>query len=229
MTKLLVRNKKIAASANEIYTLYNYGIPALKSKTGLSTCPMAGQCAKGCYAQAGAYVWSNVSQAYEWRLAQSLTANFAESLQKELAPKIKTALRQQKQLVIRIHDSGDFYNVEYIRKWLKVMQLNPTVIFYAYTKMVPVFNKLRAQGEIPSNFKIIYSEGGIADKLINCQEDRHSRVFTDKESLISAGYDDASKNDTVAFLSDSGKIGLVYHGVKSKSWDTEQAKTHRAD
>ena len=218
MTKLLVKNAKIAKSSNETYTLYNYGIPALKSVTGLVTCPMAGQCAKGCYAQAGAYVWSNVSQAYEYRLKLSLQDDFPELVQLELNPKIKTAIRQGKQLVIRIHDSGDFYNVQYLRKWLKVIQANPTVIFYAYTKMVPIFNRLKA--EIPSNFKVIYSEGGIGDNLINCTEDRHSRVFTSEESLISAGYDDASKDDTVAFASVTGKIGLIYHGVKSRSWST---------
>jgi hypothetical protein len=222
VTKLLVKNKKIAESANDSYTLYNYGIPALKSVQGLVTCPMAGQCAKGCYAQAGAYAWGNVQKAYEFRLLQSQQDNFVELLEKELAPKIKTAKRQEKQLVIRIHDSGDFYSVKYLRKWLTIIQRNPSVTFYAYTKMIPIFNKLRQNGEIPNNFKVIYSEGGIADNLINCQEDRHSRVFPSKDALISAGYDDASKDDTVAFTSLTGKIGLIYHGVKSKAWTTDQ-------
>ena len=222
MTKLIVKNAKIAASGNDTHTVYNYGIPAYKAQSGMVTCPMAGHCATGCYAQAGAYAWGNVKNAYEFRLAQSLKPDFPELFQSELNPKIKTATRQGKQLVVRIHDSGDFYNTAYIRKWLKIIQLNPTVKFYAYTKMVPIFKALQAKGEIPSNFTIIYSEGGIVDKLINCTEDRHSRVFPTKEALISAGYDDASKDDTVAFNSLTGKIGLVYHGVKSKSWDTDQ-------
>ena len=54
MTKLLVRNAKIAKSSNDTHTIYNYGIPALKARDGLVTCPLAGTCAKGCYAQAGA-------------------------------------------------------------------------------------------------------------------------------------------------------------------------------
>lgn len=48
----------------------------------------------------------------------------------------------------------------------------------------------------------------------------HSRVFGSLEELEAAGYDDASKDDKVAFLSESGKVGLVYHGVKSKAWST---------
>lgn len=222
MTKLLVKNKKIAASANDTYTLYNFGIPAYKSVQGLVTCPMAGQCAVGCYAQSGAYAWGNVQKAYEFRLLQTQQDNFPELLQKELIPKIKTALRQSKQLVIRIHDSGDFYSVKYIRSWLTIIQNNPTVKFYAYTKMLPIFKRLQANGEIPNNFTIIYSEGGTADKLVNCQEDRHARVFPSKEALVVAGYDDASKDDTVAFNSSTGKIGLIYHGFKSRAWSTDQ-------
>ena len=222
MTKLIVKNQKIADSGNDTYTVYNYGIPAYKAADGRITCPMAGACAKGCYAQAGAYAWGNVKNAYEFRLAQSLKPDFPALFQSELDPKIKTAKRQGKQLVVRIHDSGDFYNLEYIRKWLKIMQLNPSVKFYAYTKMIPTFKALQVQGKIPSNFTIIYSEGGTVDKLIDCTEDRHSRVFPSKEALISAGYDDASKDDTVAFNSLTGKIGLIYHGVKSKTWTTDQ-------
>lgn len=221
-TKLLVKNAKIAKSSNDVYTLYNFGIPALESVNGFVTCPMAGQCASGCYAQNGTYAWGNVKNAYEFRLLQTFSDNFVDLLEIELKPKIKTANRQQKQLVIRIHDSGDFYNIEYINKWLKIIQRNPTVLFYAYTKSVPIFKRLKENDKIPSNFTLIYSEGGKADHLIDCQNDRHSRVFLTEKSLISAGYDNASKDDTVAFTSSTGKIGLIYHGFKSKTWNTEK-------
>jgi hypothetical protein len=218
MTKLLVKNKKIAKSANDTYTLYNYGIPAYVSKTGKKTCPMAGQCAKGCYAQAGAYVWPVVAAAYEYRLAASLSDTFQQQIETELAPKVKTAKRQGKQLVIRIHDSGDFYDIAYLMKWIDIMEANPSVLFYAYTKMVPMFKRLASS--IPKNFTVILSEGGLADSKIDAVTDRHSRVFSSLQELVQAGYDDASNDDTVAFNSLTGKIGLVYHGVKSKAWET---------
>jgi len=220
MTKLLVKNAKIAKSSNDTTTIYNFGIPAFKAADGLSTCPLAGQCAKGCYAQAGAYAWGNVKQAYEFRLKASQQANFPALVQLELNPKIKTAVRQDKQLTIRIHDSGDFYNLTYTKKWLKVMRNNPTVKFYAYTKMIPMFKALQKSCQIPENFTIIFSEGGVMDGMI-LAGDRHSRVFPDESSLISAGYDNASKNDLVAIEAASGKIGLIYHGVKSRAWATD--------
>ena len=225
MTKLLTKNNKIAKSNDDNLTIYNYGIPALETIIDgeiFVTCPMAGECAKGCYAQMGAYAWENVNSAYKFRLMQSLKVNFPDLLQQELNPKIKTALRKQKQLVIRIHDSGDFYDLTYIKKWLKIIQANPTVKFYAYTKQVIIFKKMQERGQVPDNFTLIFSEGGKADHLINTATDRHSRVFLTESDLISAGYDDASENDTVAFNSLTGKIGLIYHGYKSKEWTTDQ-------
>lgn len=225
MTKLLVKNSKIAKSNDDDLTIYNYGIPALKTVIDgkeFITCPMAGECAEGCYAQMGPYAWENVNSAYKFRLMQSFKLNFPDLLQQELNPKIKTALRKQKQLVIRIHDSGDFYDLSYIKKWLKIIQANPTVKFYAYTKQVIVFKKMQEKGQIPDNFTLIFSEGGKADHMIDTTTDRHSRVFLTESDLISAGYDDASENDTVAFNSLTGKIGLIYHGYKSKEWTTDQ-------
>jgi hypothetical protein len=48
---------------------YNWGIPAYRAANGFATCPMAGACAKGCYATQGAYTFSNVKPAFERRLA----------------------------------------------------------------------------------------------------------------------------------------------------------------
>ena len=44
-----------------------------------------------------------------------------------------------KKVVFRIHESGDFYNVEYFRKWAKVaehFENDDRIIFLAYTKSV---------------------------------------------------------------------------------------------
>ena len=38
---------------------------------------------------------------------------------------------------IRIHVGGDFFNQDYLLAWVDVASLNPTKIFYAYTKSLP--------------------------------------------------------------------------------------------
>jgi hypothetical protein len=208
MTKLLVQNSKIKKSGNNEIVVYNFGIPALKSKDGLSTCPMAGKCAVGCYAKSGAYLFSNVAQAYENRLVAAQSDNFGAMIQTELNSAKKRA--KTKKVYIRIHDSGDFFSPEYFKKWLVVMLNNPTVTFYAYTKMISFFKGIK----LPSNFTLIYSLGGRQDSLIDQANDRHSRVFETIEELTAAGYVDTSKDDLKA-LGSNPKIGLVYHGNKN--------------
>jgi hypothetical protein len=198
---LLTRNSKIRKSK---YRTFNFGIPAYLSASGVKTCPNAGACAKGCYALAGAYLFSNVAQAFERRLAVTQSSEFVELMLKEID--LNKAER------IRIHDSGDFYNEEYLDKWLSIIKARPRVQFYAYTKMVSLFK--RRLKDIPSNFKVIFSFGGTEDKLIDVKRDRHSLVFTSLKELKSRGYANASEQDDIA-LGTNPRIGLVYHGTKN--------------
>jgi hypothetical protein len=199
--QLLTRNSKIRKSEKRTF---NFGIPAYQSTTGLKTCPNAGACAKGCYALAGAYRFSNVAQAFERRLAVTQSNEFIDLMLKEI-----DANRAER---IRIHDSGDFYSEEYLQRWLKIMRARPHVEFYAYTKMITMF-KFHAP-YLPKNFTVIYSFGGTQDRLIDVKRDRHSLVFETHEDLIRAGYADASNQDDIA-LEDNPRIGLVYHGTKN--------------
>lgn len=197
----LVRNSKIKKSKHRTF---NFGIPAYLSSTGLKTCPNAGACAKGCYALAGAYRFSNVAKAFERRLEATLTDDFI--------PAMLSDIDKQRAERIRIHDSGDFYNEEYLDRWLTIIKVRPNVQFYAYTKMVSLFKKRTL--DIPSNFTVIFSFGGTEDKLIDVVTDRHSLVFESLAQLKACGYADASNQDDIA-LGKNHKIGLVYHGTKN--------------
>jgi hypothetical protein len=94
------------------------------------------------------------------------------------------------------------------------MTENPKVKFYAYTKQVKMFKGL----ELPENFVVIFSYGGKQDALINPETDRHAAVFKSLSDLLAAGYVDSSKDDSIAHMSENHRIGLVYHGGKSKQW-----------
>lgn len=207
---LLVQNKKMKNSSLDGLKVYNFGIPAFKSKTGLITCPKAGVCMTGCYAKSGAYLFSNVAKAYEDRLAVSQSEFFKEKMSLEINLLLKK--KSVKKLVIRIHDSGDFYSAEYLADWLNIMLKYPSVQFYAYTKMIELF-----KGRLlPNNFKVIFSLGGKNDSLINQSTDRHSKVFESIDDLNNAGYVDVSHDDMLA-IGESKKIGLVFHHAKKFS------------
>ena len=200
---LLTQNSKMKKMSGP--RTFNFGIPAYQSASGLKTCPKAGACAKGCYARSGAYLFSNVAKAFEARLVVTIGPDFV--------PMLLAELDKNRAERIRIHDSGDFYSLEYTQKWLEICNARPGVAFYAYTKQVSLFKALRAEKKLPKNLTIIFSFGGTEDKKINRAVDRHSWVFSSIADLEAAGYAAAYEDDAGA-LGPNKKIGLVYHGTK---------------
>ena len=196
----LTQNSKIAKMTG--VKTFNWGIPAYKSASGFKTCPNAAACIIGCYANMGAYTFSNVAKVFEKRFQLSLKKGFVKTINAEIK---RCGIER-----LRIHDSGDFYSAIYLKKWISIMKANPSVKFYAYTKM---YSLLKGT-ELPANFEVVYSYGGTEDKKINPEVDRHSTVFADAKELKAAGYADASKDDSVA-LKSNPKIGLIYHGTKN--------------
>lgn len=199
MKNLLTRNSKIAKMSGA-YTV-NWTLPAIK------TCPQAGLCKTGCYASQGAYKWSPSVKAHERNFELTKQDDFVQLISAELT-------RRKKIKRVRIHDAGDFYNESYMGKWLMIAARHPDIEFYAYTKMVKMFKIFE---RLPRNFIVIYSFGGRQDSLIDVTKDRHSRVFDSLAELKSARYADSSKDDAIA-TGLNPRIGLVYHGAKSKAW-----------
>jgi hypothetical protein len=159
----------------------------------------------------GAYRWGNVKSKHENNLEASKRGDFVALITAELN---KSRVKLGQKNVVRIHDSGDFYSKEYLLKWIEIAKRNKGALFYAYTKSLPFFEGVR----LPPNFRVIFSEGGKFDHLIGSK--RHARVFSSDIELKAAGYTSAMENDLVAPLVRSGKVGLVYHGPKSKTWET---------
>lgn len=189
--KLLTSNSKLKKDG-----IFNFDIPAYKSSTGLITCPHARDCIANCYARQGTYNFSNVKRKHEENLAATLQDDFCI----EMIGEIMTS----KADIIRIHSAGDFYNREYIAKWLTIMDALPHITFYAYTKSFKMFDSI----SLPENFKMIQSQGGIYP--IN-ENKAHSKVF-EFEKDIPKNYSKAIESDLAAVYND--KIALVFHGTK---------------
>jgi hypothetical protein len=198
-------------SSNDKLSVYNWTIPAYKAQDGTITCPNASKCIKGCYAKQGAYIWSNTQKSHNAKFELTRQSNFFDLMVTEINRLKNSKANKDKTLMIRIHDAGDFYSLDYTLTWIRVMNYfeDKSVKFYAYTKQVELFNDLTK----PDNFRLIYSYGGKQDKLINTTKDRHAKVFQ-SEADVPNDYIDASKNDMLA-LTLNKKIALVYHGIKS--------------
>ena len=199
---LLTQNAKMKKTSKENKTkIFNFSIPAYKTKQGKVTCPFAKECVKYCYAQKGNYTrFPIIQELMEKKYNLTKQENFIELMTNEI--------KKKKANYIRIHDSGDFYSVAYLKKWVQIAKDNKSVIFYAYTKSIKFF--VDYQINIPKNLKIIFSEGSKTDNLINTKKHRHARIFKTVADLLKAGYIDASNNDLKAITTNK-KVGLVYH------------------
>jgi hypothetical protein len=112
---------------------------------------------------------------------------------------------------LRWHDSGDFIpNLWALYK--AVMERCPNIKFYAYTKMITFFNTLNGINDLPSNFHVIYSFGGVEDSKIDINTDCHSRIFKSRKELRLHGYTDCHVSDIPAATGRNLRIGLIVHG-----------------
>jgi len=170
------------------------------SLPAIAACPQAGICASVCYATQGRYIMRNVIKTRESNFDKARSPEFETMLREDLGKLGKFGS-------VRIHDSGDFFNQEYLNTWAQIATENPTKIFYAYTKSLHLdFSKL------PKNFHVIQSQGGKLDHAIDLEKP-HSRIFSSHEARKRAGYVDGNIDDSPAITGET-KIGLVYHGQK---------------
>lgn len=149
--KYLSQNSKMKKASLKTY---NFDLPAIK------TCPFADRCKVYCYATKGFYQMPSVKAKFERNLEASKKDNFAHEIQKDI-----DLLKSKGKIdAIRIHSSGDFYNENYLDKWIEIIANNQDIVFYAYTKSLPYFNN--PELKYTDNFKVIFSEGGKYDHLI---------------------------------------------------------------
>lgn len=118
--------------------------------------------------------------------------------------------------LFRIHESGDFFSQEYFDAWLKVAKERPHILFYAYTKSLPFW--AARKDKIPKNFRLIASEGGTMDELINKEQFRRVVIVKDKGEAIRRRLH-IDSNDFLAAFGDED-FALLLHGVQSKESGT---------
>jgi hypothetical protein len=89
---------------------------------------------------------------------------FVPQMVEEIQALIDKGHKQKKKVYIRLHDSGDWYDKDYVNKWKEIISCFGGVQFYCYTKSHVLLNKL-GMGEL-ENFTIIPSKGGKDDAKI---------------------------------------------------------------
>lgn len=121
--------------------------------------------------------------------------------------------------VIRLHVAGDFFSQDYFDAWLEVAKLNPSRIFYAYTKSLAFW--ILRKNEIPNNFKLNASFGGKSDNLITSNGLKYAKVVFSVEEADSLDLE-IDHDDSHAFLQEKS-FALLLHGTQPKNMLSSKA------
>ena len=124
----------------------------------------------------------------------------------------------------RIHGSGDFFNYKYFCAWMRTALMNPSKLFYAYTKALPYWKQwLKERGSLPENFKLIASKGGTHDYLIKELGLRYCEVVFHPEEALELGLR-VDHNDEIAMFSNED-FALTLHGTQPAGSEASKAKS----
>ena len=121
---------------------------------------------------------------------------------------------------VRIHVGGDFFNQDYFDAWLQTAKDKPEVLFYAYTKAIPFW--VARLDEIPENFILNASRGGLRDDLIQKHNLKEAIVVYSEEQAEKLGLE-IDHDDSHAYTKGKGSFALLVHGSQPKGSEASNA------
>lgn len=138
------RNKKLVPNDETAFIIWN--LPAIK------TCPYAcPNCKAACYARKAEIAYPDCLPARERNFQDSMKDSFVLDMTKTILSIAKGT--NKRYIIVRIHESGDFYNKAYTNKWLAIMnncRIDSRIKFIAYTKSFVYFDGVK----LPKNFSL---------------------------------------------------------------------------
>ena len=153
--ELSEHNKKLVPNQDVKFLIWN-----LPSRI---TCPYATEhCKALCYAVKAETAYPNCKPSRLRHLEQSRRADFVKRMIFSISAYLeKPSYKRAKKIIVRIHESGDFYNYRYLCKWYEIAEhftSDKRIVFMAYTKSVEYIDIL-AQDKIykPKNMIIRFS------------------------------------------------------------------------
>jgi hypothetical protein len=119
--------------------------------------------------------------------------------------------------LVRIHESGDFFNPLYLQAWNTVAKSNPDLKFYCYSKSLRIFQEFGVENLL-DNFYLTASYGGVFDSMIDQGLfPRYAKVFKTEEDANAEGLE-IDHDDSHCFGDEP--FGLLVHNTQPKgsSW-----------
>ena len=199
-------NAKLKDTKNVGFIQWN--IPAVE------TCPFRTEkCEESCYAKK-CERYDSCRIRRKMHFEASKMENFVEIMVEQIEYELKRRKFKNKVIYFRIHESGDFYNYEYLEKWYQITShfVGKNIIFEAYTKSLPYFDKLyKKYGRENVNIKVLSSIwDDTSEKMVELTKEMGLHVYT----AIEAEKIDKFLQENTSFqkceCEDCGKCGKCY-------------------
>ena len=171
-------NKKLVNNDKARFLIWN--LPAIQ------TCPYATEhCKRACYALKAERLYPSARESRQNNFWESLKDDFSDRMIDTIAYYRNSKAYEGKKMLVRIHESGDFYSQEYADKWVKVInhfRNDSSIVFCCYTKSLPFFDKYDIKSM--TNFAFIASvwDDTSAEMLSKIKE-KNYRIYTAVESF----------------------------------------------
>lgn len=104
---------------------FSFDLPAIETCPGKTT-----ECSRDCYAANLMRIYTNVDAKYRRNHNIVSHPGFVSYMVETIPANCQ----------FRIHVSGDFFHVDYVRKWTEIATSRPDVTFYAYTRSWQITN-----------------------------------------------------------------------------------------
>jgi hypothetical protein len=108
----------------------------------IDTCPNCSECAKTCYAMKAQRMYANTRKyrAENFELAKNNREELMKLLSDQIQKKFNATKKRNEELVVRIHEAGDFFSQDYLNLWTALAFRFPDVSFWGYTKTRHLWN-----------------------------------------------------------------------------------------
>ena len=100
---------------------------AIFNISAIRSCPNCSSCASTCYAFD--------TECYRKNVKEFRKRNWDISKTDLFVPEMIRQIVKSKKKIVRIHESGDFYDPSYIFKWSQIISALPKVKFFGFTKV----------------------------------------------------------------------------------------------
>lgn len=158
-----------------------------------------------CYAVKAEKAYPTVIPARRDNLRATILPGFVEMMTEII---LKTAKNMKKErLIVRIHESGDFYNKRYAEMWLQIARNvahDIRIVFWCYTKSFVFFDGV----QLPANFKLRASVwADTAPEQLEIIARNNWPIYTVYENELPANYNECFCKDC-ANCNQCGDMGI---------------------